>query len=128
MVLASYGQSLSEDELRQLLGTGPRGTVARHIERLRALGYDVAVKFSNATELEAALLAGTPPIVYLHTGSLDYWSLACYHVAVLVGLDLTTAFLNDPFFDYAPQKASRANFHQAWAATDFLAAYIRPRP
>jgi ABC-type bacteriocin/lantibiotic exporter with double-glycine peptidase domain len=128
MVLAHHGRTHSEDELRQLLGTGPHGTVARNIERLQSLGYDVEVKFSNAAELAAALLAGTPPLVYLHTGSLDYWAVACFHVAVLVGMELTAVSLNDPFFDAAPQKSSLAGFHQAWAANAFLAAFIRPRP
>jgi ABC-type bacteriocin/lantibiotic exporter with double-glycine peptidase domain len=128
MVLAYYGHIHAEDELRQLLGTGPHGTVARNIERLRSLGYDVEVKFSNALELATALLAGTPPIVYMHTGSLDYWPVPCFHVTVLVGMDLTAVSLNDPFFDSAPQKVPLASFHQAWAATDFLAAFIRSRP
>jgi Peptidase C39 family len=32
MVLAYYGRTHSEDELRQLLGTGPRGTPARNVQ------------------------------------------------------------------------------------------------
>ncbi len=128
MVLAYYGRTHSEDELRQLLGTGPRGTPARNVKHLAALGLEVEVKFSNAAELAAALLAGTPPLVYLDTGSLDYWSIDCAHVAVLVGMELATVSLNDPFFDSAPQKASLAGFYQAWAANAFLAVFIRPRP
>jgi ABC-type bacteriocin/lantibiotic exporter with double-glycine peptidase domain len=127
MVLAYYGRTHSEDELRQMLGTGPHGTVARNVERVAALGFDVEVKFSNAAELAAALLAGTPPLVYLDTGSLDYWSRDCPHVAVLVGLDLATVVLNDPFLDSAPQKTSVTGFYQAWAKNAFLAAFIRPK-
>jgi ABC-type bacteriocin/lantibiotic exporter with double-glycine peptidase domain len=128
MVLAYYGRTHSEEELRQLLGTGPRGTPARNIHRLAALGFEVEVKFSNAAQLAAALLAGTPPLVYLDTGPLDYWSVDVAHVAVLVGLELAAVCLNDPFFDSAPQKTSLAGFQQAWAANAFLAAFIRPRP
>jgi ABC-type bacteriocin/lantibiotic exporter with double-glycine peptidase domain len=128
MVLAYYGRAHSEDELRQLLGTGPRGTPARNVRYLAALGFDAEVKSSNAAELAAALLAGTPPLVYLDTGSLDYWSIDCSHVAVLVGMELAAVSLNDPFFDSAPQKTSLAGFHQAWAANAFLAAFIRPQP
>jgi ABC-type bacteriocin/lantibiotic exporter with double-glycine peptidase domain len=128
MVLAYYGRTHSEDELRQLLGTGPRGTPAQNVKHLAALGFDVEVKFSNAAELAAALLGGTPPLVYLETGPLDYWSIACAHVVVLVGMELAAVSLNDPFFDSAPQRASLASFHQAWATTAFLAAFIRPRP
>ena len=71
MVLAYYGRTHSEDELRQLLGTGPRGTPARNVEHLASLGLDVEVKFANTAELATALLAGTPPLVFLETGFLD---------------------------------------------------------
>jgi hypothetical protein len=126
MVLAYYGQTHSEDELRQLLGTSPRGTPARNVGHLTSPGFDVEVKFSNAAELAAALLAGTPPLVFLDTGPLDYWSIDCAHVAVLVGMELAAVSLNDPFFDSAPQKVSLATFQQAWAANAFLAAFIHP--
>ena|SRR5882672_5145294 len=72
MVLAYHGRAHSEDELRRLLGTGPRGTPARNVIQISSLGFEVDVKFSTVAELAAALLAGTPPIVYVDTGSLDY--------------------------------------------------------
>jgi ABC-type bacteriocin/lantibiotic exporter with double-glycine peptidase domain len=125
MVLAHHGRVHSEDELRQLLKTEPRGTPARNLAHVAALGFEVEVKFSNVAELAAALLAGTPPIVYVETGSLDYWSIDCSHVAVLVGMELGAVLLNDPAFDSAPQKASLDRFLQAWADNGFLAAFIR---
>lgn len=128
MVLAHYGHSCSEGELRQLLGTGSHGTPARDVLRVISLGFDVKLHFFNLAGLGAALLAGTPPIVFLDTGPLDYWSTDCPHVAVLVGLDLTTVSLNDPYFDTAPQQTSLAGFQSAWAANEHLAAVIRPRP
>jgi ABC-type bacteriocin/lantibiotic exporter with double-glycine peptidase domain len=127
MVLAYYGQSHSEDELRQLLRTGARGTPARNVAYVSSLGLEVEVKFSNVAELGAALLMGTPPIVYVDSGPLEYWSVDCSHVAVLVGMELGAVLLNDPGFDSAPQKATLDNFLQAWAANGFLAAFIRPR-
>src|ERR1700730_3969673 len=72
MVLAYYGRTYSENELAQALGTGPRGTPARNVERLACLGFEVGVKFSNPAELAPALFSGTPPLVYLDTGPLDY--------------------------------------------------------
>jgi ABC-type bacteriocin/lantibiotic exporter with double-glycine peptidase domain len=127
MVLAYYSRIHSEDELRQLLQTGPRGTPARNLAHVASLGYDVEVRFSNTAELGAALLAGTPPIVYVDTDYLDYWNVGCAHVAVLVGMELGAVELNDPFFDSAPQKTALAGFLQAWAANAFLATFIRPR-
>jgi hypothetical protein len=127
MVLAYYGHMYSESELRQVLQTGPRGTPARNVAEITSLGFDVELKFSDAAELAAALLAGTPPIVYLETGPLDYWTIDCSHVAVLVGMEVGGVSLNDPLFDPAPQKTSLEGFQQAWAANAFLAAFIRPR-
>src|SRR6266581_2120863 len=63
MVLAHYGHSCSEDELRQLLGTGSQGTRARDVVRVASLGFDVQLQFSSLADLGAALIAGTPPIV-----------------------------------------------------------------
>lgn len=126
MVLDYYGRTFSEDELAQRLGTGPRGTPATNVKRLVSLGFEVEVKFSNTAELAAALLAGTPPLVFLDTGPLDYWSIDCSHVAVLVGMEVAAVLLNDPCFDSAPQNTSLAGFQQAWAANAFLAAFIRP--
>jgi ABC-type bacteriocin/lantibiotic exporter with double-glycine peptidase domain len=128
MVLAYCVRTYLEDELRRMLRTGPRGTPARNIANITSLGFNVDLKFSDAAELAAALLAGTPPIVYLETGSLDYWSTDCSHVSVLVGMDVAHVLLNDPAFDSAPQKTFLAGFLQAWAANAFLAAFIRPRP
>jgi ABC-type bacteriocin/lantibiotic exporter with double-glycine peptidase domain len=127
MVLAHYGHSSSEGQLRQLLNTGSHGARARDILRVASLGFDVQLQFASLADLGAALLAGTPPIVFLDTGFLDYWSIDCSHVAVLVGMDPATVSLNDPFFDSAPQKTSITGFLQAWAANAFLAAFIRPR-
>jgi len=128
MVLAYYGRYHSEDELRQLLGTDAGGTPAGHLSRLTSLGFDVDLRISNMAELSAALQAGTPTIVLLDTGSLDYWSSDCPHLAVLVGLDAATAYLNDPYFDTAPQKTSLAGFRQAWVANQCYAVFLRPRP
>src|SRR5258708_255995 len=80
MVWAYQGHLATEDELRQLLGTRPSGTSARDVQRVANLGFDVQLRFTHLGELSAALLAGTPPIVFVNTGSLDYWSLDCAHV------------------------------------------------
>jgi len=50
-----------------------------------------------------------------------------FHVAVLIGLNSLTAALDDPYFATAPQTTSLQTFEKAWAQTDQLAAFIRPR-
>src|SRR5438309_768719 len=75
MVLAHYGRLYSEDELRRLIGTSSHGTSARSILHVAALGFDVQLRFTNLGELSTALTTNTPPIVFVNTGLLDYWSL-----------------------------------------------------
>jgi ABC-type bacteriocin/lantibiotic exporter with double-glycine peptidase domain len=128
MVLAYHGRTCSEDEVRQLLGTVPQGTPARAILRVAALGFDVQLRFTNLGELNAALNAGTPPVVFVNTGDLDYWSFDCAHVLVVVGMDVTSLSVNDPHLDSAPQQTSLSGFHQAWAVNKCLAAFLRPQP
>lgn len=127
MVLAHYGHSRTEDEVRQLLGTGPHGTRAREILQVASLGFDVQLKTSNLAELASALAAGVPPIVFLETTALDYWDRRCDHVTIVVGLDASAVLLDDPHFDTAPQHTSLISFQQAWASNDCYAAFIRPR-
>jgi ABC-type bacteriocin/lantibiotic exporter with double-glycine peptidase domain len=128
LVLAYYGRTCSEDEVRRLLSTGPQGTTARAILRVATLGFDVQLRFTNLGELNAALSAGSPPVVFVNTGDLDYWSIDCAHVLVVVGMDVTSLSVNDPHLDSAPQQTSLSGFHQAWAANKCMAAFLRPLP
>jgi ABC-type bacteriocin/lantibiotic exporter with double-glycine peptidase domain len=127
MVLAYHGKICTEDELRQLLGTAEYGTKARNILRIASLAFDVQVETSNLAHPGTALEAGLPPIVFLETAFLEYWSVPCDHVAVVVGLNLATITLNDPYFDTAPQRTALTAFQSAWATYEHLAAFIRPK-
>jgi ABC-type bacteriocin/lantibiotic exporter with double-glycine peptidase domain len=128
MVLAYHGRDLSEADLRQLLNTQPDGTRARNLTAVASLGFDVQLDPSNLSQLREALGAGIPPIVFVDTGPLDYWQIDCAHVAVVVGINDTSVYLNDPFFDTAPQQTSLASFLQAWALNAHLTAFLRPQP
>jgi hypothetical protein len=64
--------------------------------------------------------------VLVDTGSLDYWQADCPHV-VVVGIDDSSVWLNDPFFDTAPQQTSLTAFLQAWGTNAQYAAFIRPK-
>jgi ABC-type bacteriocin/lantibiotic exporter with double-glycine peptidase domain len=128
MVLAYHGRLASEDELRQLLGTSPLGTPARNVLRVAALGFDVQLRFTNLGGLGAALLAGTPPVVFVNTGSLDSWTFDCAHVLVVVGVDSASVPVNDPILDSGSRQTSLSGFHVAWAVNKCLAVLIRPQP
>ena len=47
MVMAHYGRNESEDNMRQLLGTRPRGTRAANVTNVVQLGFDV--RFGDPT-------------------------------------------------------------------------------
>src|SRR5689334_11407481 len=87
MILAYYGIPRTEAQIRAHLGTSPHGTPARALFLLPSLGLAVRVEQSNLAELEASLVAGVPPLVFVETSHLEYWTLRCDHVAVLVGVE-----------------------------------------
>jgi ABC-type bacteriocin/lantibiotic exporter with double-glycine peptidase domain len=127
MVLAHYGASRTEAELRLLLDTQPTGTRAGNLMRLSEPAFEVYLHSSNLVELHRVLADQQPPIVFLKTGSLEYWGMDIFHTAVLVGLNTASAALNDPYFSAAAQVASLQNFEKAWAQSGHLTAFIRPR-
>src|SRR5262249_30845833 len=128
MVLAHHGCHRTEAELRQLLGTTSGGTPARHLAQVGSLGFRVLLRSSTLSQLQAAVAANRPPIVFLQTGPLPYWTVDIAHVAVFVGADATNVYLNDPFFDSSPQVVPLAGFLQAWAAMEQFTAFLAPPP
>ena len=127
MVLAHHGNIRTEAELRLLLDTRATGTRAGNVMRLSGPALEVYLRPSNEVELQKVLAANQPPIVFLKTGSLEYWSMDIYHTAVLVGLDAMTVALHDPYFATAPKTTSLQSFAKAWAQTGQFTAFLRPR-
>jgi hypothetical protein len=127
MVLAHHGDSRTEAELRSLLDTQPTGTRAGNLMRLSGPAFEVYLRPSNLLELQKVLADNQPPIVFLQTGLLEYWSMDIFHMAVLIGLDAVTAALNDPYFATAPQTTSLQTFEKAWAQTGQFTPFLRPR-
>jgi len=127
MVLAYFGDVRTEAEVRSLLDTQPDGTRVRNVMRLSTPAFEVYLRPSTLVELQQALTDQQPPIVFLKSGPLEYWSMDTAHAAVLVGLDSTTAVLNDPHFAASPQTTSLQSFQTAWSEVTQHAAFIRPR-
>ena len=128
MVLAFFGQQRTEAELRALMKTDANGTPVRRLTELTHLGFDVRFVTTDMSGLAAYLTAGLSPIALLCTGSLPYWSQSCDHVAVVVGVDDSWVYLNDPYFDSAPQQVSHSDFLLAWSPNACTVAIVRPRP
>jgi uncharacterized protein YvpB len=55
-------------------------------------------------------------------------SESCDHVAVVVGIDDSSVYLNDPYFDSAPQRVSHSDFLLAWSPNAYMAAIVRLGP
>ncbi len=89
--------------------------------------FEIYLRPSNLLELGQALAAGQPPIVFVRTGALEYWTMDIFHTAVLSGLDGVAAALHDPYFATAPQSTSVQTFEKAWAQTGQWTAFLRPR-
>ena len=128
MVLVFFGRQHTEAELCTLMRTDPNGTPVRNLTELTHLGFDVTFVTTDIAELAAYLASGLPPIALLDTASLPYWWESCDHVAVVVGVDDSWFYLNDPYFDSAPQRVSHSDFLLAWSANACTIAIVRRRP
>jgi ABC-type bacteriocin/lantibiotic exporter with double-glycine peptidase domain len=128
MVLAHYGDSCTEADLRLLLDIQPTGTRAGNVMRLSGPAFEVHLRPSNLVELQKVLGDNQPAIVFLKRGSLEYWSMDIFHTAVLIGLDTLSVALHDPYFARGPQTTSSLqSFEKASAETGQFTAFPRPR-
>ena len=128
MVLAFFGRQHTEAELRAAMNTGSRGTRAREFLGLAKLGVEVKFVTTDLSGIVAYLTSGQPAIALLDTTSLPYWQEICNHVVVVVGVDDSWVYLNDPYFDSAPQQVPHSDFLLAWSSNSFTVAIVRPRP
>lgn len=124
MVLAHLGYSVDEATLERLLDTKPFGTIVCNLQRVTTLGFTASFGSHSLANLRAALGQGSPVIPFVMTGHLKYWHLDVAHALVVVGIDDENVYLNDPWFDTAPQVARIDDFLRAWAEFDHLAAII----
>jgi len=126
MVLDYLGCSVPYPRLLSLLGARDFGTPAENVLRLAEAGVDIQVtlKHTDVRELLLHLQAGRPVIAFVNTGDLPYWVEAADHALVIVGVDGDVFYVNDPYFDQAPQSVSRPNFELAWLRFDNLCAVI----
>jgi ABC-type bacteriocin/lantibiotic exporter with double-glycine peptidase domain len=128
MVLGFFGHQHTEAELRAAMNTGSGGTRARDLLGLMKLGFEVQFVTTDLAGLVAFLMSGQPPIALLATASLPYWQETCNHVAVVVGVDDSWVYLNDPYFDSAPQQVSHSDFLLAWLPNACTVTIVRPCP
>ncbi len=118
MVLAYRGQVISEATLARRLQTTPFGTPLSNARRLQSQRINVNITSLTVEQLQQHLLQNIPVIVRVWTEMLTYWNEDTSHVAVVVGLDEESVYLNDPAFTDAPQLVVWDSFLAAWAEFD----------
>ncbi len=114
MVLAAKGYQIEYASLIELLHISDSGAPYSYLHFLEKVGITVLLERGDLTILRNLLEQGISPIVFVNTGELPYWDETVYHAVVLVGLDDTFAYLNDPAFENAPQKVALGDFDLAW--------------
>lgn len=118
MVLAYLQEPVDPVRIARLLDTHEFGTVAPQIRKLADWGYKVTYQSGSLTTLRNLLAADLPPIVFVWTGDLPYWSVNTPHALVVVGMDDENILVNDPSFHEAPQSIPLGDFLLAWAEFD----------
>jgi ABC-type bacteriocin/lantibiotic exporter with double-glycine peptidase domain len=125
MVLAFYGQQVTESQLRALFKARPSGaSLVNVLLRLPELGYTASVYSASLFELERNIEKGIPCIVQVWTEHLSYWQSAWMHDLVVVGIEGDAMLVNDPAFPDAPKAVAKSEFERAWAAADRLLIQI----
>ena len=124
MVLDFLGVSVPYKQLVSVLNIQEFGAPASNLRNLTTLGLRVSYGPTSLGELARHIAGGQPCIVPVFTGELSYWTQATDHAVVVVGLDEQTVYVNDPYFDQAPQPVPREEFILAWLEKDYRCAII----
>lgn len=123
MALAYLGIAVTQTKLNHLLGLTPAGVPASHLTRIER--YSVRVQFQKGTaeDLKQAIDQGIPPILFVHTDQLPYWTIGTQHALLVRGYDDEAFLLNDPVFP-KPQRVSFLELMLAWDEFDNRYALI----
>jgi len=126
MLLDFLGVSVRYGRLLRLLDTRSHGTVFSYIRRLETLGVSVQVAEGDIEALRTHLANGLPIIAFVDTAQLtSYWTVTTQHAVVVIGIDATHVYLNDPMFPQAPQTIIIDEFALAWLEQEYLYALIQ---
>src|SRR3972149_1952021 len=98
MVLDFLAVQADFQSLIRVLRIQPHGASFRNLEYLEALGVSVLIEPGELATLRAHLERGLPPIAFVATRQLSYWKEATGHAVVVVGIEGTQIYLNDPAF------------------------------
>lgn len=125
MALAYLQIPFEYARLLRLLEVNESGSFFSKLRNLSTLGLSVLIDQGDLETLIRHLESGLPSLVDVRTGQLkSYWSVDTFHVVVLIGIDEESVYLNDPYFEAAPQRVSIGEFLLAWLEQDYYYAVI----
>jgi ABC-type bacteriocin/lantibiotic exporter with double-glycine peptidase domain len=126
IVTAYLQQLLLQDDIAHWLDTDDLvGTPSRRITRLVRQGFNVTYDdFGTVVDLEQWLNDQTPPILFILTDELSYWTLNTQHAVVLAGFSGNEAYLFDPALDTGPINVSTDELLLAWSHFDYTYATL----
>jgi ABC-type bacteriocin/lantibiotic exporter with double-glycine peptidase domain len=118
MALAHLDITVPQKALNRLLELTPAGIPVSRLVRLDRYGVRVELLRGTLDDLIHAIDQGVPPIVFVRTDPLPYWSLDTQHALLISGYDGDDLLINDPAFPTAPQQVGAASFCLAWDEFD----------
>jgi ABC-type bacteriocin/lantibiotic exporter with double-glycine peptidase domain len=127
MVLGYWGLPVSYQDLTRQLGTDPNvGTPASRALRLQSSTLSVEYSQADEAKLRDYLAQHVPVVMLVDTAELPYWSRRAAHSVVLVGVEGSMAYVNDPAFDIAPLSVNLGDLLLASDAMSNLVIIIMP--
>jgi hypothetical protein len=126
MVAAYLQQPLLQDDIARWLDSDDfLGTPASRISRMSRRGFYVTYNdFGTQTDLEECISQHIPPILFVLTGELSYWSINTQHAIVVAGFDGGNVHLFDSCFDTVPKTISIDELLLAWSHFDYTYATL----
>lgn len=116
MVLAYYKAAYDYQRIYKTLRIqSDLGTPFPNIIRLEQIGIVVGYRTNGTLETLYRLLTyGWPCITAVDTGELPHWQFSTGHAVVVVGMDHTSVYLNDPEMVTFPIPVPIDDFYLAW--------------
>jgi ABC-type bacteriocin/lantibiotic exporter with double-glycine peptidase domain len=126
MVTAYLEQPLLQNDVARWLDTDDLvGTPASRIERMARRDFDVTYNaFGSLANLEIWLNRQVPPILFILTGELSYWSFNTQHAVVLAGFTGDNAHVFDPAVETGPTTIPTNELLLAWSHFDYTYATL----
>lgn len=117
MALEHLGIAVTQAELNELLKATPAGVPASCLTRIERYGVQTKFQKGTAEDLNQAIDQNIPPIVFVHTGQLPYWTINTQHALLVIGYNEEIFLLNDPAF-FQPQRVPVLELMLAWDEFD----------